>query len=279
MGPPIEVGRNIKKRVAEKTKLTISIGIAPNRYLAKMASEAGKPNGLFQIKAGEEKTFLDKLPLDKLWGLGHKTFERLKELNINTVPRLRAFSRDILTSMLGEAAGAYLYKIVRGIDPGIYAEEPKSHSVSCERTFGKDTKDLDYIKKILLELSSEIMTRLIAEGLNSRTLFVKIRYQDFKTTSIQKTKSKPVSSTEEAYKLALQLFRKRWDGFTPLRLLGLGAANVSPGEAPDQLELFEQPRDKKKIVETAVNKIKRKMKNIKITRASLLKNKPGQTEK
>jgi DNA polymerase-4 len=270
MGPPVMVAKKIKEEVLEKEQLTISIGIAPNRYLAKLASEIDKPDGLFQIKRGEEISFLDTLKLKHLWGLGEKTLERLKELNINSIPRLRAFSQDILASMLGKSTAGFLYKIARGMDPGIHSEEPKSRSVSSEITFEEDITDTDYIKKILLELSSNVMSRLINENLKSKTLCVKIRYQDFSTTTIQKTFPHDLTSTEEIKKLAFSLFSRRWDGHTPIRLLGVSATNILPGKAPAQMELFEQPEDKKKKVETAVNLINQKMKKVKITRASLL---------
>ena len=140
-GDPEEAARAIKERVRTETGCTISIGIASNHYVAKMASEYGKPDGLYRVEEGREEEFLDKLRLGDLWGVGGKTLERLEELNITTVSRLREFSEGILSSMLGKAAGAYLYSAARGRNPGVFSEEPKSRSISNEITFPEDTRD------------------------------------------------------------------------------------------------------------------------------------------
>jgi len=273
-GPPLEAARAIKEHVRRETGLTLSIGVAPNKYLAKLASSACKPDGLLLVQAGEEPAFLDRLQLKHLWGVGEKTLERLRELNIATLQALRGMPRDILCAMMGEACGLYLHKACRGLDPGIYPEKPKSRSLSSEVTFEEDKKDLEALKKCLLELAQQLMYRLIRGGWRANTLFLKLRTWDFTTLSVQKTIKHWLTSSDEIFQLGLSLLQARWDGATPIRLLGLGAANLEDAAVPVQGELFEDPFQKKRKVEEAVTRLREKIAGVSLTKASLLKKKP-----
>jgi DNA polymerase IV len=272
LGAPHKTAEKIKNRVLEKAGITISIGLAPNYYLAKLASEAGKPDGLFTVEKGHEEEFLNTLTLKDLWGVGKTTITKLKELNITDIKKLRSFPEEILSSMLGKASGRFLYNAVRGTDPGIIHNDIKNHSISNEVTFSKDTKDPENIKKVLLGISGSIMSKLIDKNQKSKTVFIKLRYEDFSTFTAQKTSKYWITNSESIYSTALELFNKKWNGFTPIRLIGLGVSGVVSENFPDQLELFAEPDDKKKKVEETITKIKKKMKNIKLTKASLLDN-------
>ena len=270
LGAALEVARGIKKRVREEAGLTLSIGIAPNKYLAKLASEAGKPDGLTQVLPGGEIDFLDGLPLSKLWGVGEKTRQRLQELNITTIPELRSVPQDILRSMMGEASSRYLHDAVRGLDPGIYSLTPKSRSVSNETTFETDQKSGEAVRRTLLELSEQVMYRLMREGLKSNTVVLKLRFHDFTTTHAQRTVRHWLTSSDEIYRLALELLDQRWNGGTPIRLVGVGADNVVGREEVVQQELFEDESSRKRRVEEAVTRIREKMEGVKLTKASLM---------
>ena len=275
LGPPLSVGRRLKEHVRAETGLAISIGIAPNKYLAKLASEAGKPDGLRQVLPGAEIEFLDSLPLARLWGVGEKTRLRLQELNISTIPELRRVPADILRSMMGEASGDYLYRVVRGEDPGIYSLSPKSRSVSNETTFETDLKNAEAIRRTILELSEQVMYRLMREGLKSNTAVLKLRFADFTTIHAQRTVRHWLTSSDELYRLCLELLAQRWNGGTPLRLVGVGTDNVVGGQEAVQQELFEDGASRKRKVEEAVTRIREKMDGVKLTKASLL----GQTRR
>ncbi len=273
-GPAPRLGGRIKTRVLDETGLTISIGIAANRFLAKLASEYGKPDGLYQVMPGEEIAFLDQLSLRDLWGVGEKTLMNLMELNITTVKRLRQFPLDILCSMMGEAGGRYLYRAVRGKDPGIYPAKTRSHSISHEITFGQDTNSLDLLKRTLLELSEQIMYRLIKGGDRTNTIVLKLRSFDFKTSSIQKTVKHWLTSSDEIYQLALELLKQKWNGSTLIRLIGVGAANVVRQGDSVQGELFDdEPYQRKRKVEETVTRLRLKMGTGTLTKASLLNKK------
>lgn len=271
-GPPEKVGKEIMERVKKQTGLTLSIGIAPNRFLAKLASEINKPDGLFLVQPGKEEAFLDRLKLKDLWGLGKKTLLRLRELNITTIPALREFPLNMLTSMVGKATGNFLYRAVRGESPEIHTNEaPKNHSISNEITFETDRKELYYLRNVLLELSHQLMRRLLHEKGHAKTVFIKIRYSDFTTVSQQKTLKHHIFAAEEIFQVAQSLLDKKWDGRTPIRLIGLGLSNIDEKGEHTQGELFEDPLDKKNRVEEAIFELHQKFDHLKLTKASLLK--------
>jgi DNA polymerase-4 len=270
LGPPLEVAERIKSDILQSQQLTLSIGIAGNSYLAKLASEAEKPDGLVVVESGQETAFLDTLELKDLWGVGSKTLQLLQELNIMTMPRLREFSLDILSSMLGEGAARFLYSAVRGGDPGFHPPQTKSHSVSNEVTFERDRRDREGLERTLLDLSQHVMARLIQEDQRSKTICIKVRFHDFTTTNAQKTLKHWVTSSNEVYRVALGLLRKRWDGHTPIRLIGVGFSGVKKTQSADQGELFPDSDSRKKKLEETVIGIKKRHKGITLTRASLL---------
>jgi len=269
-GPPEKVAREIKDRVLTDLNLTLSIGIAPNHLVAKMASDFQKPDGLYRVYPDQVENFIDQLPLKDLWGVGKKSLERIAELGITSTGQLREFEQPLLQSMFGKASGEYLYRIVRGIDPGMFEQEAKSHSISAERTFGEDTRDPLQIDKTLLEISHTIMFRLMKEGFRGKTLVLKIRYEDFTTSTIQKKHSAYLSSAEEIYHLGQALLQKKWNRTTPIRLIGMGVSGLENISGPSQKELFDTPFTRKRKLEEAVLRIKSRFPEGKITKASLL---------
>jgi DNA polymerase-4 len=271
LGAPLEVGGALRAEVRRKTDLAITVGIGPNKYIAKLATNAAKPDGLLQVPDEDVEAFLDRLALKDLWGIGEKTLRRLTELNLTSIPRLRLFGREELARFMGSGAAAFLHGIVRGKDPGIFSEEPKSRSLSSEITFDSDRKDMMGIERMLLELSHQVAFRMLAEGWKSKTIALKLRFHDFTTVNAQKTLKHWISSAEELHAVARELLSSRWDGSTPVRLVGVGMANLVPLESQDQLELFPDDFSKQKKVEEAVLRIRRKMGDLTLTKASLLR--------
>jgi DNA polymerase IV len=270
LGPPEHAAASIKTQVREQIGLSLSIGIAPNRYLAKLASEFDKPDGMYRVLPGDEEQFLDKLDLKDLWGLGAKTLQRLQDLGIISIPDLRGYPEQLLQATLGNAAGSYLYSVVRGSNPGIYNPAPKSRSISSEQTFGTDTNDRETIRRALLDLSHQVMFRTINENFKSKTIHLKLRLSDFSTTTSQTTLRHYISSAEEAFDTVLDLLAKRWNGTDEIRLVGVGLTALDSAAEPDQAELFEDTYDRKKKVEEAVLTYHNKKKGGSIIKASLL---------
>ncbi|MDR1894617.1 MAG: DNA polymerase IV [Spirochaetales bacterium] len=268
-------GRLLKNRVLEETGLVISVGVAANPYLAKLASDFDKPDGLCLVAPGQETAFLDRLELADLWGVGKKTLNRLRDFNIYTIPELRARELVDLESQFGHAGGAYLYRIVRGIDPGIINLEVRSRSLSHETTFEKDVVLREVLENTILELAHQVMFRMMKEKLKSGTVTLKLRLSDFTTTDAQQSLGHYVVSAEELFQYGRALLEKRWDGKSPVRLLGLGFSKVVDEDSGGQGELFEDPFERKKQAEKAVLKIRQK--GNPITKAVFLP--PGKKDK
>ena len=189
--PPMEIAQEIKQKVKEETGLTCSIGIAPNKLLAKIASDMKKPDGITVIREDDIESRIWPLPVRKLWGVGPKTETHLKEMGINTIGELAALSLDMLTDTFGESYGNYLYEASRGIDnsPLVTHWEPKT--ISRETTFQTDTDNWQTIAKNLAELTKEAVAELREIGYKGKNVTVKIRFNDFKTYTRAKTMDEP----------------------------------------------------------------------------------------
>jgi len=269
-GPARDTGARLKAEVRAGTGLAISVGIGPNKYLAKMATNAGKPDGLVEVRAEEAESFLDSVALKDLWGIGEKTLQRLTELNITSVRQLRGIPQPELTRLLGQGASGFLATVTRGSDPGIFSEEPRSRSLSSETTFERDRKDRSGIERVLLELSHQVMFRMMEGGWKSKTVALKLRFHDFTTVSAQRTVKHWVTSADELHAVAVELLSSRWTGGTPIRLVGIGLSNLTAVEALDQLELFADGSARRGKVEEAVFRLQQKMGDGTLTKASLM---------
>ena len=274
-GAPGEAALLLKGKVRERTGLGISVGIAPNRYVAKIASGLRKPDGLVIVGPGDLEAFMLDLPLEKLWGAGGKTQGRFAELGIRCAAQLAALGRAQIESLFGRAGGAFLYDAVRGRDVGGFGTaeadsgERGSRSMSAETTFEKDCSERGQVEDVLLALAEELAYRLWTEGYRSRTLALKLRFHDFTTISRRKTHGRWYRSSGEAFKDAIALLDKAWDGRTALRLLGLRFVDLEKEGADAQGELFAELSERACKAETAVFEIERKGLG-KITRARLV---------
>lgn len=257
----------LKERVRKETGLTISVGVGSSRFIAKLASDFKKPDGLTIVPSGLETDFVDTVGLKKLWGVGKATIEKLEKYNIRTTQELREYSLERLSGLFGSAQGTYLYKASRGIDPGIWSGESKSHSISAERTFFPDLIEKDAIDNYLMELSQEVAFRSLDEHFVARTVGVKIRYPDFTTTSIQTTPQDGIYNSSDVFEYASRLFWQRYKS-GGIRLLGVGLYQMYSGDDIEQEELFKEQARKKRELERVILDINKK--GTKLTRASSL---------
>ncbi len=251
-GKSREAALLLKKRVKEETSLNISVGIGSSRFIAKMASDYDKPDGLYRVSPGKEIAFVDAVGLRKLWGIGESTLSSLARQGIRTVAQLRTYEEGRLRHLFGEAAGTYLWKICRGIDPGIHTGSTKSHSISTEMTFPIDVTDGEVLSQNLLGMSHEVMFRAIEEQVVSSTVAIKLRFSDFTTISAQTTVATPLYSAEQVYALAKELLHGKWRTPQPVRLLGVGLYQVESSQRAIQQELFDDPYQRKRELEKTV---------------------------
>jgi DNA polymerase IV len=270
LGEAEDVAKEIKRRVKETTGLTISVGIAPNRYLAKLASDLDKPDGLLAVRPGEEAAFVARVPLAALWGVGKKMLARLNALGILTVTQLREYTLPELQSHLGSAAAAYLFEVSRGVDPGLHGEGRGSHSISGEQTFERDIANLEALDRALLDTAQTCMFRLMDEAAHARTVTIKVRLSDFTTYTVQRTLDHDVSSADELFHVAGALLREKWDRITPVRLIGCGLASVERGAGDGQQDLFDRTDERRRTVEQAVYRLQKK--GLGVKKARLLDN-------
>jgi DNA polymerase-4 len=215
-----EIAKEIKKRIKDETGLTCSIGIAPNKLLAKIASDMQKPDGLTIITEDDVKSKICPLAVRKLWGVGPKTEAYLKGMGIKTVGELASLPLDILIEHFGKSFGNYLYNASRGIDesPLITHWEPKS--TSREITFQKDTDNWQFMAKTLAELAKEVVDDMRQTGYIGKTVTVKVKFHDFKIVTRAKTLNDYTISLDEIRKAAFECLG-RIDLKKKVRLIGV----------------------------------------------------------
>ena len=218
--PPEEIAKNIKESIFRKTSLTCSIGVGPNKLIAKIASDMQKPDGLTVVKPEDTEKFLAPLAVRKLYGIGPKTEAYLKGLGINTIGQLRARTLEELIGQFGNSYGTYLYQASRGMDESPLVTEWEPKSMSRETTYQKDTDHWQTIAKTLAELTRDVARELKSSGYKTKTVTVKIRYGDFTTQTRAKSLQEATDSYETLRKAAFEALGR----FEGLRAPAEGAA-------------------------------------------------------
>jgi DNA polymerase-4 len=237
LGPGEAVARRLKEAIRDETGLTASVGVAPSKLVAKVASDMRKPDGLVVVPAGEEAAFLAPLPVRRLWGVGPRMEERLAKLGVGTIGDLASLDPTRLESRLG-THGHDLQSLARGIDEReVHADSEEAKSIGQEHTFGSDTSDPERLRSLLLDLSDTVAARLRSHGLKTRTLTLKYRDERFRTTTHARTLPSGVDSGNEVFDVISALFGEVHRG-RKVRLLGVSASHFGPG-AP-QLDLFSE---------------------------------------
>ena len=256
-GSAESTAKRLKKEVLEKTGLTVSVGIASTMYVAKIASGLKKPDGLTIVPDGKEEEFMTSLPLEKLWGCGTKTQE------------IHAKSENLLVSIFGKGTGSFLYNAVRGNRGMIFGGEAKNHSISSEKTFDFDLTDRTSIDTAIMELCMNVLYRMHREHVRSKTVSLKIRYEDFTTVSVQQSSEYPVSNADDLYERCKSLFAKKWTAGRGIRLLGVACQNVENKSVPVQRSLFASTDEKKAKLEEAIFAMEDKHPELKVRKARL----------
>jgi DNA polymerase-4 len=271
-GSPENTARLLKEKVREETGLTVSAGVASNKYIAKIASGMSKPDGLFIIAPGGEENFMRGLPVRKIWGAGEKSQEQFVKHNLKTGDDIYRLSLETLKALFGNAFGEFLYRAVRGEGAHSFDEERGSRSMSVEHTFPFDLYDEFYMETALLDMCENLIWRMLSEGWHSRTVSIKIRYGDFSTTGARATGDNPVRDLNDLFNRATSLFRKKYKKGQGLRLLGAGLMNLENGETARQGDLFETDDGKERRLEEAILKINKRFPDaaLKRSRTSLL---------
>jgi DNA polymerase-4 len=242
-GSAIEIARAIKRRVRDELSLTTSVGVAPNKFLAKLASDLEKPDGLTVINADDVDRVLPPLPVTKIWGIGPKTAARLEGMAIRTIGDLRKASDATLSRLLGDDAER-CRNLALGRDDREVVTDSEAKQISQENTFGVNIAEPDVVRNELLEQVQHVARRLRKHKLRAGGVTLKIRFGEFKTITRSRTLDEPSDRTDLLWNVTREVFDE-WaaKNFVPVRLIGMAARNLSGGGA--QLPLFTDPAGEK----------------------------------
>jgi DNA polymerase-4 len=257
-GPAEHIGSQIKRRVREELGLTCSVGLAANKFVAKVASDLEKPDGFVIVRPGEEADFLAPLPVSRIWGVGKVGEKRLAELGIDTVADLRRYPPETLEGFFGSGA-EHLLALARGEDDRPVEPEGEQKSIGAETTFAEDIADGEQLRGVLDDLVDRVARELREEGFRARTVNIKARYPDFTTVTRARTLSRTIASTRRIRRAARELLEKRLErAGRPLRLLGVSVSNLErEGQGLEQGELFEEVGDgRREKLERAIDGIR-----------------------
>ena len=261
------IAQRIKADIRAQTGLTASVGVAPNKFLAKLGSDLNKPDGLTVITEANKVELLAPLPVAKIWGVGKVTEKRLRDLGLQTIGDIQRMPLAELRLHCGNLAD-HLRALALGEDDRELELDGESKSISSEHTFDVDTADLDQIKKCLLEQCDEVGTRLRQEKLAARTVQLKLRYADFTTLTRRRTLAQPTQDEMLLYEVAGQLLLAEDITGQRIRLIGVGGSNLVSPE--DQRDLFDHDAEKRARLATAVDALRAKLGTKSIKRGTAL---------
>jgi DNA polymerase-4 len=270
LGPAEEIARQVKARIQAETGLTASVGVAPNKFLAKLASDLGKPDGFVVLPPERVLGFLEPLPVGRLWGVGAKGEKRLHGLGVHTVGQLAALPERVLADHFG-ATGRHLWQLAHGQDDRAVVPDREAKSISTETTFAHDVGDRDVLRVYLLELVDQLGGRLRHEGVRGRTLELKIRSSDFRTKTRAQVLPEATNATDVLWQTAAALFERSLSReLLPVRLLGVGVTRLTSDTAV-QRDLFDGGvRERQGALDQAIDAIRGQFGAAAIRRGSLL---------
>ncbi len=252
LGAPAAVAAYVKARITDEQGITCSVGVAPNKFLAKLASTRSKPDGLLVVPADAVVSFLHPLPVGALWGVGERTEEVLVRLGLHTVGDLASVPVATLQRALGPGVGAHLAALAWGRDERSVVPIEPDKSIGAEETFSRDVDDPERIHRELLRLSERAAGRMRTQGYVGRTVAVKIRFADFQTISRSRTLAEPTDVAQVVYGIARSLYDGLGLQRARLRLVGVRIEGLVPtATAPRQLRLDERAAGRREAEQAA----------------------------
>lgn len=263
------IARSVKNEIRGEESLSASVGVAPVKFLAKLASDLEKPDGLVVVDPGSEVEFLAPLAIERLWGAGPKTLERLYAVGIRTFGDMQARGREELVRLFGEAAGGRFYRLCRGVDERPVRSERARKSLGKEITFDADVMDRRAVERTLLRLCEQVATALRRRDLAGSTVTVKLRWEGFETVTRQVSLPRPVNTFEGIWPVAARLLREADRKRRRVRLVGVSLSGLV-SEGRGQLSLFEAAEGGDRQVARAVDALKKRFGRGAVTRAELL---------
>ena len=255
-GSPLQLALAIKARIFSNLKFTSSVGIGTCKVVAKVASDLCKPDGLLEIAPGEERAFLDPLPVAKLPGVGKKTYQSLKRMKVDTIGEFSSLPLDIVRKHFG-THGAVIHSYAKGIDSRKVVSSGKSKSISQETTFAQDTLDRRFLETTLHRLCQEVCQELRRQNKRAKCVTIKLRFSDFKTITRQATLQEASNTNKGIFTTALQLLDKALEHEgKPIRLIGVRLPSLLGWEK--QLSIFDSGIGKSEHLDKAIDEIQKR---------------------
>jgi len=275
LGDGEAIARRIQRDVAAEERLSVSVGVAPNKFVAKIASDLKKPRGLVVVPTGEVLAFLAPLPVERLFGAGQKTAERLHRLGARTIGDVAALPFEHLRAELGDAGARHFHELAHGRDERPVEPDRAAKSLGHEHTFEEDVSDRAEVARTLLLLVDELAARLRRHRLAGRTVTLKLRTDDFATLHRAETVDPPVDTVEALLPVARRLLRKADTTGRPVRLVGVAVSQFDAPAHASQRPLFDDPAAKKgRDVAHVLDQVKARFGDAALTRAALIEPHP-----
>jgi len=268
LGTPVEIAAGLRRRIAAELRLSASVGVAPNKFLAKLCSRKAKPDGLLHLPADRADTFLAALAVHELWGVGEQTAERLQRAGIRWVRDLRAVDEAMLTRLLGAAAAHKLRSLAYGRDARAVQPHVDAKGLSAEQTFAQDLTHSAQLARVLLALSERVGQRLRRAGVRARTVTLKLRHASFQTLTRSQTLPVPTSQATQVYRVVTDLLGQVWTEPTPVRLIGVGASRLVAEGDGVQMDMLGATRWE--AAERVADEVRAQFGDIALTRGALL---------
>jgi DNA polymerase IV len=270
-GGPESIANQIQSQIRSELELAASVGVAPNKFVAKVASDLHKPNALVVVHAADIQSFLDPLPIERIWGIGEVTAAKFRKLSIRTIGQLRQMTEASLAGLFGNAANHY-WSLSRGIDDRSVVPDREAKSISSETTFAADISDRDALLGSLLHLVESVARRLRHYQSTGKGIEVKARYADFHSITRSMMLQQPTNVTADLIGAANKLFVGRIpDDGKPLRLIGFGVHHLSQSQwqQPSLFEDEQQEQEKQRKLDSVTDKIAEKFGRAAILRGAL----------
>ena len=245
LGTAKQIARTTKQRFFEAVRLTASVGIGPNRLIAKLASDYRKPDGITIVEPHQVLDFLGPMPIRNLRGIGDKTAERIERLGFHTVADLRRCPHESLTAHFGPKGADLLYNQSRGVGSDVVGDDGQRKSISRKTTFSEDIRDQKVLHNVLLDLAADVGHQTRAEGLAGRVVTLKIRFTGFETHTRRQTLDNPTNHDKVIFRTAVELAKKRSFQNKAVRLIGVGLSGWNTDET-QQMDLFDTEADGEK---------------------------------
>lgn len=265
-----KMGQTIRDRVRERTGLTVSAGVSFNKYLAKMASDRAKPDGILEVCREEVEDFLHPLSVGELWGIGKVGAAKLEQHGILKVADIVKVEEDRLKKLLGNKAGEQIWRLAHGIDEREVVPEQEDKSIGAEKTFIQDLYTVADFEKAMLLLAEEVGRRIRMKKYGGRCVTLKVRYDDFTTVSRSQTQNKALRTTAGIYGVGRELLEKTTSRDKPVRLLGITLSRLEKDDA-GQVELFaDQQEARREKLDKAVDRLRTRFGAKGVVRGTLL---------